>query len=228
MVDRRRAAAAVGVLFTLVVVVLLAAGWIQLPSILFSWYGVGLAVGTLVIVGVVVAAVQFRSDDGIDFSRKSEKQLSEAEAFDLARYILFYERCMRVQETVDRGPVIEGGQREDSDPVRLYQLVFERRNRNEKIGFLMDLEQSNLQVDKDDHELMKETVRQVNNTRLIRASKVEDFNEAMEGAREDLAESLVQTITEREYENGELKRERERPALPYRKSDSNGGSAAES
>jgi hypothetical protein len=147
-----------------------------------GWIPFVLVPGFLVFNAVVLLAVYYVSTDtGVGFSRfqvpggDRENRLSEHEAFELTRFLLLYRRDMRIDEVVDRGiePAVSPSDSSE-DARRLFKLVFERVNVNEKVGVYVDLEQS-IEVDLDSYDSLSNAADKVENIRVIRGSKTTEF-----------------------------------------------------
>jgi len=162
-----------------------------------GWIPLVLVPGFLVLNAVVVLAVYYVSTDtGVGFSgfqvagADGKNRLSEHQAFELTRFLLLYRRGMRIDEVVDRGiePPRTTAQDDESgkqDSRRLFKLEFERVNVNEKVGVYVDLEQS-IEVDLDSYDSLSGAADNLENIRVIRGSKKENFDEAMLEAKKAL------------------------------------------
>jgi hypothetical protein len=164
------------------------AGWI--PSWpLFTALG-------LVFNGVVLAGVHkvsTGSSTGFNLAAgpaQIDHKLSEQQAFELTRFRLLYQHGMRIDEIVDRGiePAVSSSSNSE-DARRLFQLKFERVNENEKVGVLLDLEQS-IEVNTESYSSLSNATEKVENIRVIRGSKVRSFGEEMAEAKKSLGRNL--------------------------------------
>lgn len=189
-------------------------GWIPFPDFLLEPIIALPALGIVILAVIGYFIVRNLDSGGYPdyFGRKTARQLTDTEAFELLRYRLFFKHNMRIGDIVSRGPEMptsnSGG--EDADTVRLYRLVFDRVNIPERVGVYMDLEQE-MSIDLDK---LHQHVDEIENIRIIRGSKIHgDFQAEMEEARKQMSQSLMQTITEIEYEDGEPARKREMPAI---------------
>lgn len=194
-------------------------GWIQNPATAFiAW---------IIITGLVIwRAFELGGSNRLESlelrrSRKTEGQLSEEEAFQLLRHYLFFRENIRVGETIDKGTVnvVDPRDQTGEEAVRLYKLVFERKNHSEKVGVFMDLEQE-MDVDLETFEDKERAIDEIENKRMIRSSKVDEFDEALNDARADLGKSLMQTYNVTETEEGETKYEV--PMIPQNPLQNNG------
>lgn len=156
-------------------------------------------VGGLFNLIILVAAYHVTSENDFNFSgfevpSEGEYQLSEHEAYELARFILLYRRDMRIDEVVDRGIEPAVTPSEDSDDARrLFKLIFERVNVNEKVGVYLDLEQS-IEIDVESYSSLSNAADKVENIRVIRGSKTNDFWEDMQEAQVSMGRNLDSMI----------------------------------
>ncbi|MFU1780260.1 hypothetical protein ACM16X_02640 [Haloarcula japonica] len=219
----------VGVGVFALVSVMLAAGWIPVPDILKSPVVWAIC---LFVVFVSVIFYMWRSGSDRDIQimgRSADEQLTKKEAGVLARYTLLYNELLRIGDVYEEG--IEKVQPSDQskEPVRLYKIDFEPKNRKDRVVFFMDLEQK-FSVDTGclksekaasrNHESVMDAVAQIQNSRLIFDSKKDDFQEAVQDVRDSLGRTVRQKVIEREFENGEKVGETE---YPMASKSSNGG-----
>jgi len=219
---RKKYGVALGSVLSLMAVlgVLVFFGWLSIPGFLLSKRAFFLF-AAVVIFAVTVFFVRKLNQSNDRFplaggGRKTKQQLNDMEAYELLRYRLFFYHNMRISEWHQRGPDHVGTPGEE-EPIRLYKLVFSRKNVDEKVGVFLDLEQE-MDLDMEDNQSLLEASEGIENIRLIRGSKVQDFDGALQDAREELGKNLYRqfgNIREIEYsEDGDIKREKTRPALP--------------
>lgn len=185
--------------------------WIPFPDFLISPVVFG-AVVVVLVVGVFGYKFYGMQSKRIpDFTRKTERQLNDKEASRLLEYELTINRFIRIGETHESGPEIVGPEDQD-DNVRLYKMVFDRKNVREKVGVVLDLEQE-MNVDPDSTESLREAAKIIDNIKLVRGKKVDNFDEAMEDAVSSLGRSLDQNITTTKYDDeGNIVEEKSVPA----------------
>lgn len=198
-------------LSALVLSVLWYVQWIPFPDFLISPVVFGAVVLVLIVSVFGYKFYGMQSKRIPDFSRKTERQLTDREAFELLQYELTQNRLIRIGETHERGPEIVGPE-DQNDNVRLYKMVFDRKNVSEKVGVVLDLEQE-MNVDPDSTESLREAVKNIDNIKLVRGKKVDDFDEEMEDAVSSLGRSLDQKITTTKFdEDGNVAEEKSIPA----------------
>lgn len=222
--------------------ILISYNWIPFPSFLTHPLILGIlaAVAFIVLFGWLLMRYMNSGTPDYDFGRRQrEKQLSDEEAFELLRFLLLYRRNIRIGSTVERGSekVKPEG---DTESVRLYKLVFERVNVNERVGILLDCEQE-FSINTESMKSLDSAADQVDNMQMVRGSKVDNFEEAVSDAKSSLGRSLDQQIVTKEFDDeGNViqektvparvlaQREQGQPALPQpaksqRDSSLNGG-----
>ncbi len=201
---------------------------VMIVSVAFDWVSIGMIIHPIIGPGIgilfggpwlVVAVVWVLDSESEEswWTRKTDDQLSSYEAQQLLDYYLFYEENMNTEGgMVEKGPDNVNSEFED-EPIRLYKMVFERKNYSEKVGVLIDLEQP-LSVDPENPESLRRTAKKIDDLKIIRGSKVSDFDSAMREARKEIGRSKIDrpTKTVRSYDDdGNLAAEREEPIEVY-------------
>jgi hypothetical protein len=198
-------------LTVVVLAFLMAFGWIPFPDFLIDPVVVASFLFVLLIAVVGYKFYNAHSQSIPDFSRKTEQQLTDKEAYKLLQYELTQNRFIRIGEMHDRGAEIVGPEDQD-DNVRLYKMTFDRVNVSEKVGVVIDLEQD-LNVDTNSKDSLRKAAPKIENIKVIRGKKVDDFDEEMEDAVSSLGRSLDQTITTTKYdEEGNVDEKKTVPA----------------
>jgi CheY-specific phosphatase CheX len=185
--------------------------WLPFPDFLISPVVFGAVILVLILSVFGYKFYGMQSERIPDFSRKTERQLTDKEAFRLLEYDLTMNRLIRIGEMHERGPEIVGPEDQD-DNVRLYKMEFDRKNVSEKVGVVLDLEQE-MDVNPGRTASLREAARRIDNIKLVRGKKVDDFDEAMEDAVSSLGRSLDQNITTTKYDDeGNVVEEKSVPA----------------
>ena len=181
------------------------------PALLFL-------VNLLAVVGVYYTS---RTDAFSGYQTTTEQQVREKEAFELAQYMLAYERGYRIDRVIDRGidPAVAPSD-DKEDAVRLFKLEFEPLNVQGKATLYIDLEQE-LSVDLDDTSTLRKAVREIQNSRIQKSWLSVDYEERVEDTKESLGRSVEATVTKIIEKDGE-REVVERPQLqPQNQSNSN-------
>lgn len=209
--------------------------WIPFPDFLLDPVIVGAAFFVLL---VAVFLWKYRGkrprqtiQDYLDQDKQS--QLTDKEAYELLRYELIQNRLIRIGEMHQRGAEIVGPENQD-DNARLYKMTFDRVNVSEKVGVVLDLEQD-FDVDPYDTTSLRKAAPEIQNIKVIRGKKVDNFDEEMEDAVSSLGQNVDQKMTDRwirTNEDGEkVVREQETPistlGLKQRLNDSLGDEEVE-
>lgn len=210
----RFGAVVVGLIF-LVLGVLMAFGWIPFPDFLLDQVVAGAAFFVL-LAAVVLWKFRGKTQRSIQdiqeyWEQDKQSQLTDKEAYELLRYELSENRFLGIREIHERGSDIVGPEGQD-DNARLYKMVYDRKNVKEKVGVVLDLEQD-LDVDPYDTTSLRKAAPKIQNIRVIRGKKVDDFDQAMEDAVSSLGRSLDQKITTTKYdEEGTIDEKKSVPA----------------
>jgi hypothetical protein len=189
--------------------------------------GGGLFVALLFVLNLIVVAAGYfiSQEDGFSgYQTTTEQQVSEKEAFELANYLLVYERGYRVDRVIDRGidPAVAPSD-DKEDAVRLFKLEFEPLNVKGKATLYIDLEQE-LSVDLDEPGTLRRAVGQIQNSRMQKSWMSVDYEERVEDTKESLGRSVDPTVT-KIIETDEGREVVERPQITEQnQSNSNQGS----
>ncbi|GAA0646317.1 hypothetical protein [Salarchaeum japonicum] len=152
--------------------------------------GNGLFVGVIAVLNIIIGmAGYFVTRDSSEFSSfqtATKRQLSEEEAYNLARYMLPYRRGYRVERVVDRGidPAVSASD-DKEDAVRLFKLEFEPLNVSGRATLYMDLEQE-LSVDLDDLDSFENAIDNVQNVRIVKSWTSTNYEEKVQEVKESL------------------------------------------
>lgn len=230
MVDAKQVVKKGGVAFIAVSVPLLSVlwyfQWIPFPDFLISPVVFGAVVVVLVVSVFGYKFYGMQSKRIPDFSRKTERQLTDREAYELLRYELTMNRLLGIGEMHERGSEVVGPEDED-DNVRLYKMVYDRKNVSEKVGVVLDLEQE-MDVDPNNQKSLSEAADDIANIKVKRGKKVDDFDEAMEDAVSSLGRSLDQKFTTTKYDDeGNIVEEKSLPASVMRAKQLPGNDSSE-
>lgn len=181
---------------------------------IFSVLAQPLVLGVVVVVLVIGVAVfiyrRRRSSTTTEFEgwTSEEDPLSDEEIYELLEYKLFFDN-IRIKDVAEQGVELASSAGDTDEAARIYKLEFDRRNIPERVGVLLDLGPS-LKVNMND---LRASTRRIQNMKIIRSSKVTDFDERMRKARDQLARSSSQTIKITDYdEEGNPVKSREIPA----------------
>jgi hypothetical protein len=198
-------------------------------------YWLGFPTGGLVVAGVFVlnlivllAAYYVSREDSRfrGYQTKTEEQLSEEKAFELANYLLVYGRGYRIGRVIERGIDHAQAPSDDKeDAVRLFKLEFEPSNLSGRATLYIDLEQE-LSVDLEDHESLEQATKEIQNSRMQKSWLSVDYEERVKDTKESLGRSVDPTI-KKIIETDEGREIRERPAITQKPSNGN-SEAAES